>query len=69
VIADNAGTSPLSGGVVIFKSMVGAKSERNLISGNVLLRNAPADLVDTDTGQDNTFVANACALSKPAGLC
>ncbi|WP_367324893.1 nitrous oxide reductase family maturation protein NosD [Streptomyces sp. HUAS ZL42] len=70
VIADNAGASPLSGGVVLFKSMVGAANERNRISGNLLRGNAPADLVNGDTTvQSNTFAGNYCAASKPAGLC
>ncbi|GAB2850980.1 right-handed parallel beta-helix repeat-containing protein [Streptomyces deserti] len=68
-VADNRGTSPLSGGVVIFKSMVGAKSERNRITDNTLRNNSPADLVNTDTGKGNTFQGNSCTLSKPAGLC
>ncbi|MFI6034747.1 nitrous oxide reductase family maturation protein NosD [Streptomyces sp. NPDC051315] len=69
VITDHAGTSPLSGGIVLFKSMVGATSERNRISDNTLRRNSPADLVNTDTGKGNTFERNSCRVSKPAGLC
>ncbi|MER6355018.1 right-handed parallel beta-helix repeat-containing protein [Streptomyces sp. NPDC001634] len=68
-ITDNAGTSPLSGGVVLFKSMVGVPNERNQISGNTLLHNTPADLVNADPGKGNTFLANSCRASKPAGLC
>ncbi|MFF6881040.1 MULTISPECIES: right-handed parallel beta-helix repeat-containing protein [unclassified Streptomyces] len=69
VIRDNAGTSPLSGGIVVFKSFVGTTSERNRISDNLLRGNAPADLVNTDPGQGNTFQGNTCRLSRPAGLC
>jgi parallel beta-helix repeat protein len=69
VIRDNVGTSPLSGGIVVFKSFVGTTSERNRISDNVLQGNAPADLVNTDPGQGNTFQGNTCRLSQPAGLC
>ncbi|MFI8189522.1 nitrous oxide reductase family maturation protein NosD [Streptomyces sp. NPDC085946] len=69
LVADHKGTSPLSGGVVIFKSMVGAKSERNRITGNTLRDNHPADLVDSDTATNNAFQGNTCTLSKPAGLC
>ncbi|MEU2286923.1 right-handed parallel beta-helix repeat-containing protein [Streptomyces sp. NPDC013178] len=68
-IRNNVGTSPLSGGIVLFKSMVGATSERNHISGNTLRGNSPADLVNTDTGKGNTFEGNTCRSSKPAGLC
>ncbi|MFJ8111876.1 nitrous oxide reductase family maturation protein NosD [Streptomyces sp. NPDC096132] len=70
VITDNAGTSPLSGGIVLFKSFVGTTSERNRISDNTLRGNSPADLVVTDTaGKGNTFERNSCKASKPTGLC
>ncbi|MEU6892518.1 right-handed parallel beta-helix repeat-containing protein [Streptomyces sp. NPDC046557] len=68
-ITDNTGSSPLSGGIVLFKSFVGATNERNQITGNTLRDNAPADLVDTSVGRDNVFKGNACAASKPTGLC
>ncbi|GAA2618301.1 right-handed parallel beta-helix repeat-containing protein [Streptomyces vastus] len=68
-ITDNVGKSPLSGGIVLFKSMVGVTSERNRISDNRLEGNAPADLVNTDTGTGNTFEGNSCGASRPAGLC
>ncbi|MDK1348154.1 right-handed parallel beta-helix repeat-containing protein [Streptomyces sp. 378] len=68
-IRDNIGTSPLSGGIVVFKSFVGTPSERNRISDNLLQGNSPADLVNTDLGKDNTFHGNSCLSSKPAGLC
>lgn len=70
LITDNAGTSPLSGGVVLFKSLVGATNERNRISDNTLERNAPADLVNTEADTaDNAFLDNVCVSSTPAGLC
>ncbi|WP_329407465.1 right-handed parallel beta-helix repeat-containing protein [Streptomyces sp. NBC_00704] len=70
VIEDNAGTSPLSGGIVLFKSFVGTTSDRNRISDNDLRGNSPADLVNTDTaGKGNTFEGNSCRASQPAGLC
>ncbi|WP_189717638.1 right-handed parallel beta-helix repeat-containing protein [Streptomyces phaeofaciens] len=69
VITGNAGASPLSGGIVLFKSIVGAASERNRISDNRLRDNAPADLVDADTGKGNTFERNDCRASRPTGLC
>ncbi|NBM16258.1 nitrous oxide reductase family maturation protein NosD [Streptomyces sp. GC420] len=68
-IVDNAGTSPLSGGIVLFKSFVGAVNERNEIRNNVVLRNGTADLADRDTGQGNTFRGNTCAVSEPVGMC
>ncbi|KUO12930.1 right-handed parallel beta-helix repeat-containing protein [Streptomyces sp. DSM 15324] len=70
VIRDNAGTSSLSGGIVLLKSFVGTTSDRNRITDNTLSGNAPADLVVTDTeGKGNTFERNSCKASRPAGLC
>lgn len=69
VITENVGTSPLSGGIVLFKSFVGATSERNRISDNKLEGNSPADIVNADTGKDNVFEGNTCLASRPAGLC
>ncbi|MET7654824.1 MULTISPECIES: right-handed parallel beta-helix repeat-containing protein [unclassified Streptomyces] len=69
VIKDNVGKSPLSGGIVLFKSFVGTTSDRNRISDNLLRGNSPADLVNADTGKGNTFAGNSCRSSKPAGLC
>ncbi|MGW5639573.1 right-handed parallel beta-helix repeat-containing protein [Streptomyces sp. NPDC003832] len=69
VVRDNAGTSSLSGGIVLFKSFVGTANERNRISGNTLAGNSPADLVDTEAAGANTFDGNSCRASKPAGLC
>ncbi|MBN0043443.1 right-handed parallel beta-helix repeat-containing protein [Streptomyces actuosus] len=68
-IRDNAGTSPLSGGIVLFKSFVGATNDDNRVIGNRLAGNVPADLVDTDPGRSNTFEDNTCKASLPAGLC
>ncbi|MER5876014.1 MULTISPECIES: right-handed parallel beta-helix repeat-containing protein [unclassified Streptomyces] len=68
-IEDNVGTSPLSGGIVLFKSFVGALNEHNEVRGNVLRGNGPADLANRDTGQGNTFRGNTCKVSEPAGLC
>ncbi|MFJ9737694.1 right-handed parallel beta-helix repeat-containing protein, partial [Streptomyces sp. NPDC101166] len=69
-ITGHAGASPLSGGIVVFKSFVGATSDRNRVTGNTLSDNSPADLVNTDTaGVGNTFENNSCRSSRPAGLC
>ncbi|MFF4487951.1 nitrous oxide reductase family maturation protein NosD [Streptomyces sp. NPDC001544] len=70
VITGNAGRSPLSGGVVLYKSFVGTTSERNRIHDNRVKNNAPADLVNQEAAKrNNTFARNNCAKSKPAGLC
>ncbi|MFI8513522.1 nitrous oxide reductase family maturation protein NosD [Streptomyces sp. NPDC085460] len=68
-IVDNVGTSPLSGGIVLFKSFVGALNERNEIRDNVVLGNGSADLANRDTGKGNTFRGNTCEVSEPAGMC
>ncbi|MEU8031597.1 right-handed parallel beta-helix repeat-containing protein [Streptomyces sp. NPDC049099] len=70
VVGANSGASPLSGGIVLFKSFVGATSERNRISGNRLGGNGPADLVNQEAAKSsNVFQRNVCGASKPAGLC
>ncbi|MFF7183129.1 right-handed parallel beta-helix repeat-containing protein [Streptomyces sp. NPDC008121] len=68
-IVDNVGTSPMSGGIVLYKSFVGALNEHNEIRDNVVLRNGTADLANRDTGKGNTFGGNRCAVSEPAGMC
>ncbi|WP_055530732.1 right-handed parallel beta-helix repeat-containing protein [Streptomyces graminilatus] len=68
-VEDNVGDSPLSGGIVLFKSFVGASNENNEIRDNVVLRNGTADLADRDPGKKNTFSGNTCGVSEPAGMC
>ncbi|MDO0927130.1 right-handed parallel beta-helix repeat-containing protein [Streptomyces sp. TG1A-8] len=68
-VSGNAGGSPLSGGIVLFKSFVGVSGEKNRISDNTLEGNAPADLVNTETNKSNVFEHNTCRASRPAGLC
>ncbi|MER7839213.1 right-handed parallel beta-helix repeat-containing protein [Streptomyces sp. NPDC096040] len=70
VVTGNSGKSPLSGGVVLFKSFVGATSDKNQITRNNLSGNAPADLINQETAKrGNAFKDNTCKKSKPAGLC
>ncbi|MFF4759642.1 nitrous oxide reductase family maturation protein NosD [Streptomyces sp. NPDC001292] len=69
LVVGNSGRSPLSGGIVLFKSFVGPAGERNRVSRNVLEANSPADLVNQESATLNTFVANSCGASRPAGLC
>lgn len=70
-VEDNVGTSPLSGGIVLYKSFVGAVNEHNEIRNNVAQRNGKADLANRDRakGKRNTFHGNTCTHSEPAGLC
>ncbi|MFE1431861.1 nitrous oxide reductase family maturation protein NosD [Streptomyces griseoaurantiacus] len=68
-VEDNKGTTPMSGGIVLFKSFVGALNENNTIQDNTLQDNGPADLADRDTAKTNTFQGNTCGTSEPAALC
>jgi hypothetical protein len=69
-ITDNVGSSPFSGGIVLFKSVVGAPNTSNLIRDNTVTGNKPADLANRDTtGKGNQFAGNRCGASQPAGMC
>ncbi|WP_328536693.1 right-handed parallel beta-helix repeat-containing protein [Streptomyces sp. NBC_00344] len=68
-IQDNVGKSPYSGGIVLFKSFVGAANSDNAIRDNVVQGNKPADLAGTNTGSGNTFERNRCGASQPTGTC
>ncbi|WP_335977860.1 right-handed parallel beta-helix repeat-containing protein [Streptomyces sp. CA2R106] len=68
-INGNVGDSPLSGGVVLFPSFTGKPDSGNTVRNNTVLRNGPADLADRDHGTGNTFTANTCQVSLPAGRC
>lgn len=70
VVTGHSGKSPLSGGIVLFKSFVGVTSEKNRVTGNRLEHNTPADLVNQETAKSrNVFEGNTCRASRPAGLC
>ncbi|GAA2795521.1 right-handed parallel beta-helix repeat-containing protein [Kitasatospora paracochleata] len=68
-VGDNSGSSPMSGGIVLYRSLVGAPNARATVTGNLLWNNGPADLADRDTGAGNVFSANTCRVSQPAGHC
>ncbi|MBV6698931.1 nitrous oxide reductase family maturation protein NosD [Kitasatospora aureofaciens] len=68
-ILEHAGTSDFSGGIVLFKSVVGVPNARNTITGNRLSGNSPADIADRDTGTGNAFARNECSVSQPSGHC
>ncbi|WP_316525434.1 right-handed parallel beta-helix repeat-containing protein [Kitasatospora brasiliensis] len=68
-VHDNAGTTDFSGGIVLFKSVVGTANSGAVITGNRLSGNSPADFADRDSGADNTFARNTCGSSEPAGRC
>ncbi|MFC9298898.1 nitrous oxide reductase family maturation protein NosD [Streptomyces sp. NPDC057011] len=68
-IRGNKGSSPLSGGILLFKSFVGATNTDNVIQDNDVRDNLPADLANTGTGSGNRFLDNRCVTSQPAGMC
>ncbi|MGW7435633.1 right-handed parallel beta-helix repeat-containing protein [Streptomyces sp. NPDC054849] len=68
-IRGNVGSSPLSGGILLFKSFVGATNTDNVIHDNVVRDNRPADLANQGAGTGNQFHDNRCETSVPAGMC
>ncbi|MEV7773918.1 right-handed parallel beta-helix repeat-containing protein [Kitasatospora sp. NPDC086791] len=68
-VRDNTGTSDFSGGIVLFKSVVGISNTRAVVTDNRLSGNGPADLADRDAGAGNTFARNTCERSEPSGRC
>lgn len=68
-VTRNVGASPLSGGIVFFPSFTGKPDSGNTVRDNTLMGNGPADLADRDHGTGNTFTANDCQVSLPAGRC
>ncbi len=69
-VMGNVGTSTMSGGIVLFPSLVGTPNRDNTVQANTLSGNGPADLADHDTaGVNNTFSGNSCQVSMPAGRC
>lgn len=68
-IRGNVGASPLSGGILLFKSFVGATNTDNVIQDNEVRDNKPADLANQGTGSGNRFLNNRCESSVPAGMC
>ncbi|GAB7187411.1 right-handed parallel beta-helix repeat-containing protein [Kitasatospora sp. Ki12] len=68
-VRDNTGTSDFSGGIVLYKSVVGVPNARTVVTDNRLSGNGPADLADRDAGTDTTFARNTCDRSEPSGHC
>lgn len=68
-VRNNIGASPLSGGIVLFRSYVGGPSTGVYTTGNTVLGNRPADLADRDGGPPNVFAGNVCRTSEAAGPC
>ncbi|MGW6461855.1 right-handed parallel beta-helix repeat-containing protein [Streptomyces sp. NPDC055078] len=68
-VLGNVGTAPMSGGIVLVKSFVGAANTDNVIEDNEVSDNKTADLVHRGGGKGNTFAGNVCKSSEPAGMC
>ncbi|MFF0296711.1 nitrous oxide reductase family maturation protein NosD [Kitasatospora sp. NPDC004614] len=69
LVADHSGNSPMSGGIVLYPSVVGAPNARAVVTGNTLNDNRPTDLADRDQGTGDSFTNNICSTSQPAGHC
>lgn len=67
----NQGAQVNSGGIVLLSAaMFGGKDPSgDVVRENTLAANRPADLIWDGSGSGNTFNANRCATSQPAGLC
>jgi hypothetical protein len=63
----NVGASPMSGGIVLFRSFRGGPDTGNTITSNVVIGNKPADMADRDGGPGNSFRGNVCHTFEPAG--
>jgi len=65
------GESLVSGGIVLFSTadFGGADESSNRVIANRAHGNEPVDLFWDQRGTGNTFLANRCATSDPAGLC
>lgn len=66
-VSGNVGASPMSGGIVLFRSFRGGPDTGNSITDNVVTGNQPADMADRDGGTGNTFTGNACHTFEPNG--
>jgi hypothetical protein len=66
-----AGAAAFPGGIVVGSSagFGGSNSAHNVIVGNRLRHNSPADLLWDGKGKGNQFKRNHCSTSQPGGLC
>ncbi|MEV7119589.1 right-handed parallel beta-helix repeat-containing protein [Kitasatospora griseola] len=69
LVTDHSGTSPMSGGIVLYPSVVGAPNARAVVTDNILADNLPVDLADLDQRNGSSFMTNSCRTSQPAGHC
>ena len=66
-IDGNVGASPMSGGVVLFRSSRGGPDTGNTVTGNEIVGNKPADMADRDGGPGNCFRGNIFRTFESAG--
>ncbi|MEU1628827.1 right-handed parallel beta-helix repeat-containing protein [Streptomyces sp. NPDC020096] len=69
LVRGNNGRSPMSGGIVLYRSHFGAPNSHITVRDNTVRDNNPADLANRDVGEDNTFARNSCRISEPIGSC
>jgi hypothetical protein len=71
-VLGNKGNQINSGGIRLLSAAAltkGSNPDHDAIVANRAFHNSPADLIWDGTGVGNTFVANHCGKSIPAGLC
>jgi nitrous oxidase accessory protein NosD len=71
-VSSNAGTTPVSGGVVLVSAQPidgGTIESNDTVQENRLHGDKPADIIWDGSGAGNQFVHNECTSSSPAGLC
>jgi nitrous oxidase accessory protein NosD len=72
LVLGNNGSQMNSGGIRLLSAAAlskGSNPDHDAIVANRAFHNRPADLIWDGTGVGNTFVANRCGKSTPAGLC
>ncbi|WP_431950595.1 hypothetical protein [Actinacidiphila sp. bgisy167] len=68
-VVDHHGTSPMSGGIVLFRSVEGAHDAGNTVRGDTTPGDSPADPADRDQGTADVLRGNTCRVFEPKGLC
>lgn len=72
LVLGNKGKQLNSGGIRVMSAAMltkGSNPNHDAVVANRAFHNSPADLIWDGTGVGNTFVANHCGTSMPAGLC
>ncbi|HEV7875905.1 MAG TPA: right-handed parallel beta-helix repeat-containing protein [Nocardioides sp.] len=75
LVRSNRGDTPYSGGIVLVATPVASEdgsfsaSTHNVVIGNRLRDNRPADIVQDEDSSPNFIAHNNCRTSRPPGLC